>query len=232
MPLQSETRASAPRCTAAVVRIFVVDDHPFFREGLLTWIARQPGFVACGHADSPEAALPEIERQAPDIVLLDLKLHGGDGFDVLRGLSGFKRPPRTIVLTHKDEAVFAERAIRAGAKGYVLKDEAIDLMLFAIHEVLDGGIHLSEAMRRQLTQSGTTVLLGPLTRMRSLYPREFQVLQLLGDGRTTKEVAQELGISAKTVEYYRENLKRKLEVPDSLSLVRLATLLNQGERVS
>src|SRR5688572_10205377 len=102
MSLQSEVIASSPRCDPAAVRIFVVDDHPFFREGLLTWIARQPGFVSCGHADSPGAALPEIERQAPDIVLLDLKLHAGDGFDVLRGLSGFSRPPRVIVLTHKD----------------------------------------------------------------------------------------------------------------------------------
>ena len=231
MPSQSEMLTSAPRCEPAVVRIFVVDDHPFFREGLLTWIARQPGFVPCGHADSPGAALPEIERQAPDIVLLDLKLHGGDGFEVLRGLAGFHHPPRVIVLTHKDEAVFAERAIRAGAKGYILKDEAIDLMLFAIHEVMDGGIHLSEAIRRQLAGSESTALVGPLTRMGGLYPREFQVLQSLGDGRTTKEIAQELGISVKTVEYYRENLKRKLEVPDSLSLVRLATILNQGERL-
>lgn len=231
MPLQSEMLASAPRCDAAVVRIFVVDDHPFFREGLLTWIARQSGFVACGHADSPGTALPEIERQAPDIVLLDLKLHEGDGFDVLRGLSGFNRPPHVIVLTHKDEAVFAERSIRAGARGYVLKDEAIDLMLIAIHEVMDGGVHLSEAMRRQLAQSESTVLVGPLTRMGSLYPRELQVLQFLGHGQTTKEIALELGISAKTVEYYRENLKRKLDVPDSLSLVRLATILNQNERL-
>lgn len=231
MPLQSEILASASRCNPAVVRIFVVDDHPFFREGLLTWIARQPGFVSCGHADSPRTALPEIERQAPDIVLLDLKLHEGDGFDVLRGLKEFNRPPRVIVLTHKDEAVFAERSIRAGAKGYVLKDEAIDLMLGAIQEVLDGGIHLSDAMRRQLPQSDSTAIIGPLTRMQSLYPRELEVLQLLGHGRTTKEIAQELGISVKTVEYYRENLKRKLDVPDSLSLVRLATILNQGERL-
>lgn len=231
MSLPSEALVSAPRSEPALVRIFVVDDHPFFREGLLTWIARQPGFVSCGYADSPATALAEIERQAPDIVLLDLKLHDGDGFDVLRGLTGFVRPPRVIVLTHKDEAVFAERSIHAGAKGYVLKDEAIDLMLGAIHEVLDGGIHLSEAMRRQLGQSSTTTLIGPLTKMRSLYPRELQVLQLLGHGKTTKEIAVELAISTKTVEYYRENLKRKLEVPDSLSLVRLATILNQGERL-
>lgn len=231
MPLQAEILSDAARSDAAVVRIFVVDDHPFFREGLLTWIARQPGFVACGHADSPRTALMEIAKQAPDIVLLDLQLHGGDGFDVLRGLREFKPAPHVIVLTHKDETVFAERSIHAGARGYVLKDEAVDLMPGAIQEVLDGGIHLSAAMRRQLPQSGSAAIIGPLSRMSSLYPRELQVLQFLGHGKTTKEIALELGISTKTVEYYRENLKRKLEVPDSLSLVRLATILNQSDRL-
>jgi DNA-binding NarL/FixJ family response regulator len=231
MSSHGEMLPGQSRCDAALVKVLVVDDHPFFREGLLTWIARQPGLVSCGYADSPATALAEIEKQAPDIVLLDLKLHAGDGFDVLRGLSEMKRAPRVIVLTHKDESVFAERSIRAGARGYVLKDEAIELMLGAIHEVMDGGIHLSAATRRQLPASGSTSLVGPLTRMGSLYPRELQVLQFLGHGQTTKEIAQELGISTKTVEYYRENLKRKLEVPDSLSLVRLATILNQSERL-
>jgi DNA-binding NarL/FixJ family response regulator len=215
----------------AIVRFLVVDDHPFFREGLITWIARQRNFISCGHADSPVTALQAIARHHPNIVLLDLQLRDGDGFDLLRLLKESEHQPRVIVVSHKDETVFAERAIRAGARGYVLKDEAIDVMLVAIQDVLDGGIHLSDAMRRHLAQSDSTALTGPIGRLRSLYNRELQVLQLLGRGRTTKEIAQELCISPKTVEFYRENLKRKLGVSDSLSLVRLATIWEHDQRL-
>ena len=206
----------------AVIRILVVDDHPFFREGVMSWIARQNGMTACGFAESPGAALAAVETALPDIVLLDLQLRNGDGFDVLRGLKNCMHEPRVIVVSHKDETVFAERTLRAGAKGYVLKEEASDTMLSAIHIVLEGGIHLSAAARRQLFQNQPTA--AATDKLRGLYNRELQVLQLLGRGHSTKEIALELSISPKTVEFYRESLKRKLELADSLSLVRFATL--------
>ena len=213
-----------------IVRILVVDDHPFFREGLITWISRQPNYILCGHADSPATALAATAEQKPDVVLLDLQLRDGDGFDFLRGIEHAEHRPRVIMVTHKDETIFAERSIRAGARGYVLKDEAINQMLVAIQEVLDGGIHVSEAIRRQMTHSNATEMSGPLARMRTLYNRELQVLQLLGRGQTTKEIAVALEISPKTVEYYRETLKKKLGVADSLSLVRLATIWEHDQK--
>ena len=214
-----------------VVRCLVVDDHPFFREGLLAWISRQPNLVSCGHADSPMTALQAIATLKPDILLLDLQLRDGDGFDLLRVLKDSEHQPRVIVVSHKDETVFAERSIRAGARGYVLKEEAIDVMLVAIQEVLDGGIHLSDAMRRRLAESDSAPLSGPIGRIRSLYNRELQVLQLLGRGHTTKEIAQALSLSPKTVEFYRESLKKKLGIPDSLSLVRFATIWENDQRM-
>jgi DNA-binding NarL/FixJ family response regulator len=227
----TETSPTIEAPKSAAIRIVVVEDHPFFRVGLTTWISRQPNLLLCGTADSPVAALEAIANHHPDIVLLDLQLREGDGFSLLRALKDWSRQPRVIVLSHKDETIFAERAIRAGASGYVLKDEAVDVMGPAIQEVLAGGIHLSAAMRRQLAHADSSTLNGPIARLRTLYNRELQVLEMLGRGNTTKEIAVDLEISPKTVESYRENLKRKLGVPDSLTLVRLATIWEHDERV-
>ena len=224
--------AETPSPPPPPTRILVVDDHPFFREGLIAWIERQQRLQSCGFAETPGAALAAIETTLPDIVLLDLQLRSGDGFDVLRGVKECMHQPRFIVISHKDESVFAERAIRAGARGYVLKEEASDTMLIAIQVVINGGIHVSAAMRRQLFQGGKGSATGtPADKLRELYNRELQVLQMLGRGRTTKEIAQDLGISPKTVESYRESLKKKLGVPDSLSLIRLATLWESEGRL-
>jgi DNA-binding NarL/FixJ family response regulator len=226
-PVENSSGASG----AVAIRILVVDDHPFFREGIMTWISRQNALTSCGFAESPGAALAAIETLLPDLVLLDLQLRNGDGFDVLRGLKNCMHQPRVIVVSHKDETVFAERAIRAGARGYVLKEEASDTMLTAIQFVLSGGIHVSPAMRRQLFDGEAGPSATPTNKLREVYNRELQVLHLLGRGRSTKEIAIELGISPKTVESYRESLKKKLGVPDSLSLIRLATLWESEGRL-
>ena len=218
------TALAEPPNRAETVRILVIDDHPFFREGIATWISRQPGLVTCGFAESPGMALAAIETQLPDLVLLDLQLRNGDGFDVLHGLENCIHQPRVIVVSHKDETIFAERALRAGARGYVLKDEASDTVLKAIQVVLNGGIHVSPVMYRRLFENETNPTALPVDKVRRLYTRELQVLELLGRGRTTKEIAQDLAISVKTVEFYRENLKKKLDQPDGTSLVRFATL--------
>ena len=153
MPAQTDATGRLPPPHPAVVRILVVDDHPVFRDGLIAWISRQPNFVLCGHADSPMTALQAIARHTTDIVLLDLQLREGDGIDLLLVLQDAAIPPQVIIVTHKDEHRLAERSIRAGARGYVLKDEAIDVLFDAIKTVLDGGIHLSAAMRRQFAQA-------------------------------------------------------------------------------
>jgi DNA-binding NarL/FixJ family response regulator len=217
---------------AQPLRILVVDDHPFFREGITIWLGRQAGLSFCGYAESPGTALAAIETQQPHLVLLDLQLRNGDGFDVLRGLKECMHQPRVIVVSQKDETVFAERALRAGARGYVLKEEASDIMLTAIQIVMNGGIHVSPTMRRQLFEGDPSPTATPVDKLRELYNRELQVLQLLGRGRTTKEIAQELGISPKTVESYRESLKKKLGMPDSLSLIRLATIWENEGRLT
>lgn len=209
------------------VDVIVVDDHPFFREGITTWISRQKELRFCGAADSTESAYALIISAKPHLMLLDLQLPDGDGLELLRRIKDLKAKPRVIVLSHKDQTIFAERALNAGAAGYVLKDEASDTMLTAIHSVLGGGIHLSPEMNRRLFKSRDVTTQAPADKMRALYNRELQVLEYLGRGRTTKEIALLFGLSAKTVESYRESLKRKLEVPDGVTLVRLATIWQQ-----
>lgn len=206
------------------VDVLVVDDHPFIREGIIAWLGRQKDLRCCGSTDSAEAALRLIATLAPRIVLLDLQLRDGDGLELLGRLQQTQPKPRVIVVSHKDQTIFAERALKAGAMGYVLKDEAIDTLMAAIQTVLRGGIHLSPEMNRRLFGRKDAATAAPVDRLRGLYNRELQVLEYLGLGKTVKEIAQVLGISVKTVDSYRENLKKKLGVPDSVTLVRLATL--------
>jgi DNA-binding NarL/FixJ family response regulator len=212
------------------IRILVVDDHPFFREGIATWIVRQRGLEYAGYADSPASALRAMEQLAPDLVLLDLQLRDGDGFEVLAACKAAATPSRIIVVSQKDESIFGERVIRAGACGYVQKEEASDTMLEAIQTIFESGIHVSEATRRRLLEDVTAATTEPDDKMRGLYNRERQVLERLGRGLSTKEIAVEMEISPKTVESYRENLKKKLRFSNSLQLIRFATVWEHENR--
>ncbi|HEY5552940.1 MAG TPA: response regulator transcription factor [Opitutaceae bacterium] len=208
-------------------RIVVVDDHPFFREGLVGWLNRQPGLVCCGEAGTVNEGLEVIEAAKPDLVLLDLQLKTGDGLDLLNQLSSRALPPPVIVISHKDEDVFAARAFRAGARAYLMKEEAPETMLAAIRTVLSGQFFRGTEASSDLL--GTLMHMnqpGP-NRLQDLSDRELQVFELLGRGFSSKAVASELSLSVKTVESCRERLKKKLGLPDSIALVRSATLWEQ-----
>lgn len=207
-----------------LTRILVVDDHPFFREGIVAWLQRQPNLRVCGMADSTSSALAAIHELKPDLVLLDLRLRDSDGLDVLRRLKADGIETRVIVVSNNSESVFAERTLRYGAKGYVLKDEAAEIMLSAIDTVLHGGTFVSGAMRPKPGADLPVVPFGASEKIQSLYNREIQVLELLGRGFTTKEIASRLELSGKTIETYRENLKKKLGFADSATLIHFATL--------
>ena len=212
------------------IRVLIVDDHPFFRGGITAWIDRQNGLMCCGCADSPKDSLAALENLRPDIMLLDLQLREGDGFDVLRALRAAGRATPVIVVSHKDENIFAERALQAGARGYVTKEEACDALLDAITAVLSGRIHVSDAVRRILgNPENLSDAAGPRERLRSLGNREMQVFELLGRGRSTKEIAFLMGLSPKTIETYRENLKHKLGLASGAELIRFAILQTGDE---
>jgi DNA-binding NarL/FixJ family response regulator len=206
------------------LRVLIIDDHPFFREGLVAWIDRQPGLKCCGEAETLAAAKTVLAELKPDLILLDLQFREGDGLDLLRHPPPGVTMPPTIVLSQRDESLYAERALRAGARGYVMKDEAITTVLRAIDAVMAGGVYVSPVVNRQLLGRFAASPAGSKATLPQLTNRELQVYRLLGEGRSSKAIAVDLGISIKTVDSYRESLKQKLGLPDSVALLQHATL--------
>jgi DNA-binding NarL/FixJ family response regulator len=204
-------------------RIVVVDDHPTMREGLARVIDETGDLSVCAQAESIHRALELVETTQPDLAIVDITLGGQNGIELIKDLK--VRHPKLPVLVHSmhDEQVYAQRSLRAGARGYLMKHEPPPKLLHAIRQVLAGEIYLSETMTRQLlhrvadTPSGIGV--SPVER---LSDRELEVFERLGQGRKTKEIAHDLHLSVKTVQTYCEHLKKKLQLKDATSLVRFA----------
>lgn len=200
-------------------RILVVDDHPMMRLGLRQFIAQENDMVVCGEAADARETLSAVERFTPDLVLLDITLHGPSGLDLLKDLR--IRYPGLLVLVHSmhDETIFAERALRAGARGYLMKQESGGEIVAAIRHVLRGEIYLSATLRRVSEKgSRTNGSLPPKTPIATLTDREFEVFQLIGSGNTNRDIARLLHLSQKTVEAHRDNIKRKLNLASSTAL--------------
>jgi DNA-binding NarL/FixJ family response regulator len=204
-------------------RVLVVDDHPFFRCGVIKWLNQHSELCCCGEADSVVAARQAVVRTQPDVVLLDLQLSDGDGLDLCQELSNEYASLRIIVLSHRDEEVYAHRALRAGARGYVMKSEATETVLAAIQTVMRGEIYTSRPVAARAFQNLFPDPASSAPALARLSNREIQVFQLLGAGGSNREIAATLNISQKTVETYRENLKHKLHLPDTAALIQSAT---------
>lgn len=202
----------------------LVDDHPIVRQGMATLIGAQADLEVFGEAGGVDEAVSMIKPgNCPDIVLIDLSLNGLSGFELLKNLHvRFPALPTLIVSMH-DETLYAERALRAGARGYVMKQEAGDVLLTAIRDVLNGKVYLSERMRTGLLDrivaggSKSEPLINRLT------PGEFEVLHLIGAGHSSQEIATLLSRSIKTIEAHRANIRNKLCLKDGADLIRFAT---------
>lgn len=221
---REKTAAGNARSAETVrIRILVVDDHPIVREGLVRVIDQSPDLLVCGHAENIPQALALVDTSKPDLVIVDISLGGQNGIELIKDIK--VRSPALPVLVHSmyDEAMYAERCLRAGAKGYVMKQEPPQKLLEGVRRVLKGEVHLSEAMTKQLL---CRISSGPEGKGNSpselLSDREFEVFELLGRGRRTREIAQVLNLSDKTVQTHREHIKEKLNIHDAVSLVRQA----------
>jgi len=203
--------------------ILIVDDHPLVRKGIRSLLEQEADFVVAGEAASRAEVLDFLRKQMPSLVLLDISLQGSDGIEVTKAIRcEFDRIPILIVSMH-DESLYAERALRAGANGYIMKQEVAESVIKAIRQVLGGKIYVSDNMRqkvlRDLTQPHADIKSTPMER---LSDRELEVFRLIGEGRGTREIAEALHLSIKTIETYRAHIKEKLSIKSAAELARAA----------
>lgn len=200
------------------IRVLVVDDHPFFRAGLVFWLGQQAELNCCAEADSIKSARKAMEDHRPQVVLLDLHLPDGDGLDLASEISQSYPDTRILCLTHRDENTFAHRALRNGARGYIMKSEATETVLAGILAVMRGEIFVSRQVAARALHNLFPDPVSTTPDLARLSDRELQVFQLIGAGCGNREVSEALRISPKTVETYRERLKEKLDLADASAL--------------
>ena len=205
-------------------RVFLVDDHPVTRDGLARLINHEADLEVCGTAGTAAGATQEVEQQKPDLVIIDVSLgKGASGLELIKDLASRHRRLKMLALSTHDEALYAERALRAGAKGYVMKQEPTEHVMLAIHKILDGEVHLSKRMSDRLLHKMTQPHSPPtISDIETLSDRELEVYRLLGQGRGTRQIAAELHLSISTVETHRAHIKEKLNLNSTTELLRHA----------
>jgi DNA-binding NarL/FixJ family response regulator len=214
----------------APAKVFIVDDHPIVRRGIAQLLSDESDLVVCGEADSAEKALEGIALTNPDLAIVDLTLAGAVGLSLIKELRERRPPVASLVLSMHDESLYAERALRAGASGYIMKQEATDHIVEAVRQVLRGEIYLSEKMAARMLHrlAGEEGGMRPAS-IESLSDRELEVFHLVGAGLATREVAEKLYLSVKTIETHLEHIKTKLGLANGRELVRYAVKWAAGE---
>ena len=217
------TTQKCPSTTETRSKVLVVDDHPMTRYGTARLLEQEPDLIVCGEAENASRALAAIAALKPQVVLSDLSMPGGDGLEFIKDVRSLHPEVAVLVFSMHDESFYAERALRAGARGYVMKNEGGEKLVEAIRQVLQGKIHVSENMSgkvleifsgRRRRADNTTI--GKLT------DREFEVFQLLGQGLATREIGQRLRLGTKTVETHRLHVREKLGLKSGPALIKYA----------
>jgi DNA-binding NarL/FixJ family response regulator len=206
-----------------LTRVLLVDDHPVIRQGLTSLINEESDMKVCGEADNARDAIRAIEKLQPSLVITDVSLKGDDGIALSREIKARWTMLPIIVLSVCDEVVYAERALRAGARGYLMKSEPSANILTAIRRVVGGGIYVSDKSSARILQGLAGVRAGDGGKLLDqLTDREMQIFRYVGEGHSIREIAEMLCVSVKTVEAHRDHIKRKLNVDDSHQLLRCA----------
>lgn len=221
--MKSATMEPTTTPQKATRKVIIVDDHPILREGLAQLINEQGDLTICGQFEDAASAFDALGSLRPDLALVDISLKGSSGIELLKNLKASYPEVRVLILSMHDELLYAERVLRAGASGYIMKQEATEQVLVAIRKVLAGEIYLSEKMNARLMhQLITGRNHGNGTIMERLSDRELEVFGLIGQGRGTREIAEQLNLSVKTVESHRAHIKEKLDLKTATELVHRA----------
>ena len=201
-------------------RILIVDDHPLFCEGVRQVINRHPALVVCGQVPDAASAMKAVAELKPDLAVVDISLEGSNGIDLIKNLKARHEDLPVLVVSMHDESLYAERALRAGAQGYIMKNQPIKIVRDAIFKVLAGDIFLSEKMSASVLAK---LLLGkkdqPVSSIEQLSDRELEVFQMLGEGKSSREIAETLDLTIPTIHSFRNRIKEKLQFRNSTELV-------------
>lgn len=204
-------------------KILLVDDHPILRQGLAQLLNQEKDMIVCGQYEEAGKALEAINQLKPDAAIVDISLKGSSGIELLKNIKVQYPKLLVLVLSMHDEALYAERALRAGAAGYIMKQEATEQVLVALRKIVNGEIYLSERMSSKLMHqlvSGRATDTGSL--MERLSDRELEIFGLIGEGRGTRQIAEQLHLSVKTIESHRAHIKEKLNLKNATELVHRA----------
>ncbi len=213
--------------------VFLVDDHPIVRQGLTLLINQEPDLTVCGQAEEMHSALQAIQSFRPDILIVDISLNGPDGLELLKNIRAKYSGMPVLILSMHDESIYAERALRAGANGYIMKQEATEKVLVALRRILAGEIYVSDRVGNHMLQHyirGASPL--PQSSVAELTDRELEVFRLIGEGHGTRQIAEELHLSVKTVESYQAHIKDKLSLRSARELVQHAIQWTVSEKKS
>jgi len=204
-------------------KVFVVDDHPIVRQGLALLINRESDLTVCGEAEDAQTAMQAVATVKPDILVVDISLNGPDGLDLLKDVRMRHPELPVLILSMHDESIYAERALRAGAQGYIMKQEATEKVLVALRRILSGEIYVSERIANRMLQRyiGSRSI-GRPSSIADLTDRELEVFRLMGQGVETRKIAEMLNLSLKTVQAYCARIKEKLSLNNATELLREA----------
>lgn len=211
-------------------RILIVDDHPILRMGMKELLNQEDGFEVCAVAEDISSARKALKDTQPDMAIIDISLAGDNGLELVKEINSSNRRIPTMVLSMHDESVWAERAIRAGAKGYMMKKEAAESIVQAIHSILAGRIHVSDNIMTQLLDKlHVNPGVGSASTEEVLTDRELEVFRLIGRGLSTREIAESMKLGVKTIGTYRDRIKQKLCLKSGAELIRRAVLWTEKD---